>query len=551
MNKFYRKKRVFLLIVGILVTGFFISESDIYFKIAKSIDTFGKVYRQISINYVDKINPEKFMRAGIRGMLSSLDPYTIFIDETMKKDFDVITTGKYGGIGTSVGLRRGKVTILELMEGYPAQRQGLRVGDVILKIDSVEINKNNYDNLSNYLKGNPGKTVTLTVERDGVKGNLIFELVLEEIVIKNVPYFGFIPKDGNTAYIKLSGFSRSAGSEVKNALITLKKKKKIDSIILDLRGNPGGLLDQAIDVAEKFLDKNKLIVSVIGRDTTKIVRYLSEESPIAGKSKLVVLINDGSASASEIVTGAIKDHDRGVVIGEKSFGKGLVQTILPLSFNTSLKITTARYYTPSGRCIQKINYSDNKDIFDSSVKRDTGKFFTDNKREVFANGGIMPDSVVSNISESKQVEILLGRGMFFRFATNYFNTHTISEVEEADSSELYSEFIKYLKEHNFDYTSESEKLLKELEKIAKDEKLNSDILPLLTKLKDAYQKDKMVELERHKSEIVYKIKEELAARISGKEGRILQGLKHDKQFNVALSVLADSIIYNKLLGLKN
>jgi carboxyl-terminal processing protease len=352
MNRFLKKKKLWILLFSaVFITGFATVNSDIYFEISKSIDTFGKVYREVSINYVDEINPENFMLAGIKGMLSSLDPYTIYIDETMKKDLDVLTNGKYGGIGTSVGLRRNKVTILDLMEGYPAQRQGLRVGDVILKVDSLEINKDNYADLSSYLKGDPGKVVTLTIERDGVEDNLIFQLVIEEIVITNVTYFGFIPEDGNNAYIKLSGFSRSAGNEVKNALLEMKRQKKIHSIILDLRGNPGGLLDQAIDVSEKFLNKNDLVVSVMGRDTTKMSKYFSKETPLAENNKLVVLIDEGSASASEIVVGAIKDHDRGVIVGERSFGKGLVQTILPLSFNTSLKITTAKYYTPSGRCI--------------------------------------------------------------------------------------------------------------------------------------------------------------------------------------------------------
>jgi carboxyl-terminal processing protease len=238
MNKILKKKRTWLLLLAaIIFTGFAKVNSDIYFEISKSIDTFGKVYREVSVNYVDKISPENFMLAGIKGMLSSLDPYTIYIDETMKKDLDVLTRGKYGGIGTSVGLRRNKITILDLMEGYPAQRQGLRVGDVILKVDSTKITKDNYDKLSNYLKGDPGKIVELTIKREGV-GDLVFKLVLEEIVIKNVPYYGFL-EDSTTAYIKLSGFSRSAGSEVKNAIVNLKSKKILEAIILDFGGNPG------------------------------------------------------------------------------------------------------------------------------------------------------------------------------------------------------------------------------------------------------------------------------------------------------------------------
>lgn len=552
MNRFKRKYKFWFLVVsGVIVIGFATVNSDIYFEISKSIDTFGKIYREVSINYVDEINPENFMLAGIKGMLSSLDPYTTYIDETMKKDLDVLTKGKYGGIGTSVGLRRNKVTILGLMEGYPAQRQGLRVGDVILKVDSIKINKDNYSDLSSYLKGEPGKTITLTIDRDGVEENLIFHLVIEEIIISNVTYSGFIPEDGNIAYIKLSGFSRAAGSEVKNALLSLKKKKEIKSIILDLRGNPGGLLDQAIDVAEKFLNKNDLVVSVIGRDTMQIVKYFSEETPIAENDKLVVLIDGGSASASEIVAGAIKDHDRGVIVGERSFGKGLVQTILPLSFNTSLKITTAKYYTPSGRCIQEVDYSQNEEIFKNLEINNGKQFFTNNKREVFAEGGIHPDSVVSNTSQSKQIQILLARGMFFRFATKHFNTNSIDDIDNLDENIVFSEFLKYLSEHKFDYNSRSEKLLADIEKIAKEEEMTQEIVNLIKELGNLYKSEEMIELEKHKAEIICEIKKELAARISGREGRILQSIKKDKQFKIAVEILNNKTIYNKMLGVRD
>ncbi|MBU0475887.1 MAG: PDZ domain-containing protein [Bacteroidetes bacterium] len=549
--KIIKKNRFWLLIIGaIFISGFATVNSDLYFNIAKSIDTFGKVYREVSINYVDKINPENFMLAGIKGMLSSLDPYTNYIDETMKKDLEILTKGKYGGIGTSVGLRKNNVTILDLMEGYPAQRQGLRVGDIILKVDNIKINKDNYENLSNYLKGEPGKIVNLTIGREGIKDSLIFQLVLEEIVIKNVTYSGFIPAE-NVAYIKLSGFSRSAGNEVKNAILELKSKKDIQSIILDLRGNPGGLLDQAIDVSEKFLNPKDLIVSVMGRDTSQISQYYSEEIPLADKSKLVVLVDGGSASASEIVAGAIEDHDRGVIVGEKSFGKGLVQTVLPLSFNTSLKITTAKYYTPSGRCIQEIDYSNNDEIFGDAKKQITKQFYTDNKREVFANGGIIPDSIVSNASQSKQIQTLLARGMFFQFATNYFNTNSISNIDSVNDTQVFSEFLKYLSEHKFDYTSQSEKMLDEIEKIALEEEMNKEILKLIKDLESKYKVEELIELEKHKPEIICEIKKELASRLSGREGRILQSIKHDKQFNVALDILKNEMIYNKLLGVKD
>lgn len=548
----FKKKFITLIIITYIgVTGFVTKDSDIYFQISKSIDIFGKVYKEVTLNYVDKVNPENFMVSGIKGMLSSLDPYTNYIDETMKKDFDVVTTGKYGGIGASVGLRSDKITILELMEGYPAQRQGLRVGDIIVKVDSIIVNKENYDKLSSYLKGDPGKIVQLTIKRDGVEDNLLFEIVLEEITVKNLTYYGFAPRDGNIAYLKLSGFSRSAGTEVKNALIELNGKREIKGVILDLRGNPGGLLDQAIDICEKFLNKGELIVSVKGRDDKSSTKYFAKEEPLVKNKSMVVLINGGSASASEIVAGAIKDHDRGVIVGTQSFGKGLVQTVVPLSFNTSLKITTAKYYTPSGRCIQKIDYSKNADLFDVDAKINDEGFYTDNMREVFANGGITPDSIISNKSESKQIQALLARGMFFRFATNYFNTNKVTDIALLNDIELYNKFIEYINENKFEYSSPSEKLLENLRTLAEKEEMQDDVLKLITQLDSEFEDEKMTELERYKNEIIYRIEEELAARIEGRSGRILESLKHDKQFDAALSILGSKSTYKILLGMTN
>ena len=548
---FNKKITAFILIAYLGVTGFVNQDSDIYFQISKSIDIFGKVYREVTLNYVDDVNPENFMISGIKGMLSSLDPYTNYIDETMKKDFDVVTTGKYGGIGTSVGLRNDKVTILELMEGYPAQRQGLRVGDILVKVDSIELKKENYEKLSSYLKGEPGKIIQLTIQRDGIDDPLLFEIVLEEITVKNLTYYGFVPEKGNTAYLKLSGFTRSAGTEVKNALVELGKEKEIGSVILDLRGNPGGLLDQAIDVSEKFLNRKELVVSVVGRNDEASVKYFAEEEPLIKNKNVIVLIDGGSASASEIVAGAIKDHDRGVIVGTQSFGKGLVQTVLPLSFNTSLKITTAKYFTPSGRSIQRIDYSENADIFDIDSNELEEGYFTDNMRQVFANGGITPDTIVSNKSESKQIQALLARGMFFRFTTNYYNTNKIYDIESIDKEKLFISFINYIRENKFEYSSNSEKLLEDLRVIAEKEKMHEDVFSLITQLDNEYEDEKIAELEKYKNEIIYLIEEELASRIDGRSGRIIQSLKHDKQFEIASEILASELTYKQLLGISD
>ncbi len=536
-------------ILILILFGFVNGDSDIYFQMSKGIDIFGRVYKEIAINYVDEVKPEPFMLEGIKGMLAKLDPYTVYIDENHQKDIDIITKGKYGGIGATVGIHNNKVTVVDLIEGYSAQRQGIRIGDVIVKIDSIEISRKNYGKLSEYLKKEPGTEISVTIQRDGIKEPLVFNLVSEEIEIKNLTYYGFVPENSNNAYLKLSGFTRSAGDEIRKAIQELQSQKDIKSIVLDLRGNPGGLLDAAVDVCEKFLKKNQIVVSIKGRNN-KVQIYKAKEEPIAKKIKLAVLINNGSASASEIVTGALQDHDRAIVVGTKSFGKGLVQTVVPLSFNTSLKLTTARYYTPSGRCIQKIDYSKGKDVFKSTIQKNNGMFFTDNHRKVFAGGGITPDSVIQNSSESPFVKVLLAKGMFFRFATRFFNTNTEDIINTKTDDDLFNDFMEHLKQEKFKYISNSEKLLNELEDTFENDGYDSDLLTEIEKLKSKFAKVKEKELTKYKKDIIAEIKKELAARANGRKGRIIESLKHDNQFATTVNILNDDFVYNKLL-LKN
>ncbi len=541
-------KQFFVVVLLVTVSGFMQGDSDIYFQMSKGIDIFGRVYKEVAINYVDEIKPKGFMLEGIKGMLATLDPYTVYIDENHQKDIELITRGKYGGIGATVGLYNDKITIVDLIEGYSAQRQGIRIGDIIHKVDSVVITKENYDDLGNYLKREPGTEISITIERVGQKGNVIYNLVSEEIEIKNLTYFGFVPKESNNAYLKLSGFSRSAGDEIRKAIQELRAQKEIKSIVLDLRGNPGGLLDAAIDVSEKFLPKGDLIVSIKGRDKYKEQFYKAKEEPIAGKIQLAILVDGGSASASEIVAGALQDHDRGIVLGSKSFGKGLVQTVIPLSFNTSLKMTTAKYYTPSGRCIQAINYTQNRDIFSDTNKDDEQVFLTDNKREVFARGGISPDSVVKNSSDSHLVRSLLARGMFFKFATHYYNTSTSAQVKANVEDQLFETFMNYIKEQEFTYKTESELLISDLKKTIKREGYNSNLLEDVELLYNKFTVIKEAELIKYKNDIISEIKSEIAARIDGRKGRIIESLKYDEQFSTALELLGSSLEYNNLLN---
>ena len=540
-------KHLKVYLIGTVIVLLFAGFTDIYFEINKNLELFGKVYKEISFNYVDEVDPEQFMRAGIQGMLASLDPYTIFIDEKKKEDIDLITNGKYGGIGISIGVRDDKVTIVEVMEGYSAQRQGLEVGDIIIEAAGVKIGTNNLDEISSLVKGDPGTTVSLKIVRDELKDTIDFDVVREEVIIKNLTYAGFYPEGSNNLYLKLSNFSRSASEEIRDAIKDAKAQKEIKSVILDLRGNPGGLLDIAVDICDKFLPKDYLIVSTKGRSPSSIKEFYSTQEPLLKDAKLIVLIDGGSASASEIVAGAIQDHDRGIILGTKSFGKGLVQTITPLSYNTSLKITTAKYYTPSGRCIQKIDYSDNNDVIAEEDSIVSGKFLTDHKRVVYSKGGISPDTTIAFNIEGKLTQELLAHGLFFKFANHYYYQHTDENYNSIKDEDLLTQFKDFINNENFVYKSDAEDHVDEL---------ISDLsgnYPNLTnevgRLKAEITNLKKNDFNLYKDEILRELRTEIAYRYLGSDARIKEQLNCDMQFQSALNIFNNPIVYNKLLHL--
>ncbi|MDP2036008.1 MAG: S41 family peptidase, partial [Ignavibacteria bacterium] len=424
----------------------------------------------------------------------------------------------------------------------------MRIGDVITKINEQTIGKDNYDRLGEYLKGDVGTNLSVTVKRENASDPIVFNLIREEIEIKNVPFYGFVPESSNNAYLKLSGFSQSAGEEVKKALLNLKANKEIKSLVIDLRGNPGGLLDAAIDVCEKFLQKGQLIVSVKGRDSVSVKNHYSLEEPILPDAKIVLLIDEGTASAAEIVAGALQDHDRAIVVGTNSFGKGLVQTIIPLPFNNSLKLTTARYYTPSGRTIQKINYSDKGKIFEGSHALIKKEFKTDKKRLVYSAGGIMPDTLVKKVSGSQIVQRLLAEGMFFRFATHYNNQNNPLDYTAVPQQKMINEFSVYIQNTGFDFVSKSEKLIDQLKDAAKEEKLDSKFVVQLDNMKREFDANLSSEILNYKDEIYNLIREELIARSGGKEKRIKEALLFDKQFETSLSIFNNPKAYSNILS---
>jgi carboxyl-terminal processing protease len=544
--KSYRSHILFLVLLCLFL-GFKWADTDYFFKIQKSIDIFGRVYKEITMNYVDEIDPEKFMESGVDGLLATLDPYTQFISEQEGDEVELITTGKYGGIGVSIGVRDGYITILSLMEGYSAQRQGILPGDRILEIDMKSVVGSKPDDVRSLTRGEPGTEVHLKIEREGESQPLTFVLVREEIQLKNVTYADFIKDD--IAYVRLDRFARSAGDELRLAIKELRLKGTMKGIILDLRDNPGGLLDAAVDVVEKFVPKGSLVVSTKGRRMETEKKYTATEEPMLPDVPLIVLVNKNSASASEIVAGAIQDLDRGIILGTRSFGKGLVQTVVPLAYNTQLKITTAKYYTPSGRCIQQIDYmhKDKDGIF--AVKPDSMKqeFKTLKGRSVFESGGVYPDTIVGEREQGTIHKELLRKLMYFKFATRYSSQHKELQPMLKDDQALLKDFRAYLDEQQFSYQDDGEKKVSELKELAHKLNYNKSTIDALNHLDNLLQDEKKNALELNKTQILQALRMEIMSRYEGEKGRVAASLADDVQVSHAMSLLKNNTEYRRLL----
>lgn len=531
----------------IIVSGFSGSQDTDYFlKINKGIDTFGRVYKEITMNYVDEVDPEKFMEAGIDGMLGSLDPYTVYIDKQNGDEVELLTTGKYGGIGVTIGQRDGAIQVITVMDGYSAQRAGIRPGDIIIDVDGLKVANKKPEDVRALTRGEPGTETHVTVEREGEKAPLQFVLIREEIQLKNVTYSSLSP-DG-IGYIRLERFSRTAGDEVREAIQEMKLKGDINGMVLDLRGNPGGLLESAVDVVSKFVPRGSLIVTTKGRRTETDRQYASVEEPLLPNTPLVVLTDRNSASASEIVTGALQDLDRALVVGTRTFGKGLVQTIVRLNFDSQLKITTARYYIPSGRSIQEIDYmhKDGNGVFSTVPDSLRRMFKTVHGRKVYEYGGIAPDSVVKEEDLGPMVRELYRKSMFFKFVNLYMGDHR-GEQYAGITNLILESFRRFLNEQKFDYQEEADGRIDEIKKISERAHYGKDVLADIELLRTAMEKEKGRGFDRYKDHISRELDIEFMSRVKGEQGRIAASLKDDPQFEAAVSVLKDTASYEKMI----
>lgn len=558
-KKFIRRGAI-LVVIALAITGINIAGStkayapiDKYFEISKNLDIFGKLYREVNGYYVDEVDPNQFMRVGIDGMLESLDPYTNFISASEIEDYRFMSTGEYGGIGAVISKRDGKVIISEPYQDYPADKAGLLAGDVIIQIDEEKVGEQDAKTIDvrNLLRGQAGSAVKIVVKRLGVEAPIDVDVTRDDIKILNVPFYGMVDKE--VGYISLTGFTKGANKEVKDAYNTLKTENpEMKGLILDLRGNPGGLLFEAIDISNLFVKQGEKIVETRGKIEGSHQSYYAEKAPIDTDIPLAVLINRRSASASEIVSGVMQDLDRGVVVGQRSFGKGLVQTTRPLSYNTQLKITTAKYYTPSGRCIQAIDYSHRND--DGSVGKvaDSLKkeFKTAAGRSVWDGGGVTPDIKIDDPDYHTVTREVIRQNMVFDYATKYRSEHeTIPGPREFKiTDEVYNDFIAFTKKNEFSFDTKTEKELEGLKEMLQEEDYYEEVKANIEDLESKVSAQKSGDLTEFKEEVSNFLKSEIVTRYYFREGEIEVSFDKDPDILEAVNVLKDNSRYEKILS---
>lgn len=542
-----RRKWPISLALLIVVSFAFREPAEKYFEVAKSLDIFATLFKEVNAYYVDEVDPEKLVRKGIDAMLASLDPYTDYISEEEMESFRISTTGQYGGVGALIGIVNKKVVITQPYKGFPAYESGIRVGDEIVAIDGVNVQGKRTSEVSALLKGHPRTEVQIKLHRYGKKDDILLKVTRQKINVSNVTYYGMVGSD--IAYIRLDDFTPGASFEVADALIEL-KQKGATKLILDLRENPGGLLHEAVNIVGLFIPKGMEVVSTKGKveEWNKVYRTLN--NPLDTKIPIAILTSEGSASASEIVAGTLQDYDRAVLIGEKTFGKGLVQTTRPLSYNAQLKVTTAKYYIPSGRCIQALDYTHRK--ADGTVVRvaDSLKvpYKTTNGRIVYDGGGLDPDIKVEEDYLGTVTAELVDAGLIFEFASKYAAEHPkpddLSSFRISDRE--YETFVNWLKKQHFSYTTSLEKNTRDLIETAKHERLYPDLEIYLDGLKKKIEANKASDYIRFKNEITEILEEQIAFHYGLEAGRAKLSLPRDKDVIEARKVLSDSAAYHHI-----
>ena len=537
-----------LLVIPFLFLSILLSAQN-DFEIAKNVDIFVSILRELNAKYADDINPTDLVTKAINGMLESLDPYSVYYPESKIEEYKLITTGQYGGIGALIQQYGKNVVILEPYENSPAHKEGLRAGDIILKINGQSVQGRNSDEVSTILKGQPGTTLTIEIERptDGKKRT--FNVKREDIKFPPVPYSGML--DSQIGYINLNQFTEKASSEVKEAFIKL-KEKGMKYLILDLRYNGGGLLIEAVNMMNIFVDQNVKIAETKGKIKEQNNIFRTKNVVVDKDIPVVVLVNEASASSSEIVAGAFQDLDRGVILGKKTFGKGLVQNVVPLTYNTSFKITVSKYYIPSGRCVQNVDYF-NRDTLGAAPHIPDSlatPYKTKNGRTVYDKGGIEPDVITPDSIPSNILLALIFHHIIFDFCNEFAAKHdSISPSYQFKLTETeYQQFAEFAKSKNFEYQTETEALLEALKEIAQSEKYFDAIEPVYNQILTKIEKEKNNDIYTFQHEISNYIANEIVARYYFQKGRIEHQLSSDPDVKLAMEILLDAKRYQTILS---
>ncbi|MBC8343372.1 MAG: S41 family peptidase [Bacteroidetes bacterium] len=527
-------------------------EYDNQFEISKNLEIYVDLFKELNTYYVDELNPAELIQLSIKSMLKSLDPYTVFFPESDYEDFRFMTTGNYGGIGARIGKKGDYVIITEPYEGFPAHKYGIRAGDMIMKIDEKTGKGMSTDEVSNLLKGQPGTEVEVTFDRPGENDEVVVHIKREKIQINNVSYSGMLNHD--IGYIYLSGFKQNAADDVRKALQDLQNENQLNGLVLDLRSNPGGLLIESVKIVGLFVKKGEMVVSTRGKVDSWNKEYRTSENPVAPDLPLVVLTNGGSASASEIVSGALQDLDRAVIIGERTLGKGLVQTTRSLNYNSQLKVTTSKYYIPSGRCIQEIDYShkDNNGLAIKMADSLVTAFKTKKGRIVYDGKGILPDIVTESNKQRVIMQNIMEDYLAFDFATNYYLTHP--EIPSASkfrlSDEEYTNFVDFIAGKNLDYKNPSEKALENFKTKAEKDDYFEAIEETYNTMLETIEEQKRNEVLKYKKDISRYLENEIVSRYYFQNGRIQASLAKDIEVKEALDVLQNPEKYKAILSPK-
>ena len=548
------RKKLWTLVFSFLIIFSFsnICKAQHDFEIAKNVDIFVSILKELNAKYADEISPGDLTKTAIDAMLSSLDPYTVYYPESQIEDYKMMTKGQYGGIGALIQQHGDYIVISEPYEDCPAHQAGLMAGDRILSVNKQSMKNRSSSDVSEYLKGQPGTKINIEVERYGQSKPLSFDVTRKEIKFPSVPYSGMVSEE--VGYIKLDQFTEKASSEVKEAFVKL-KEQGMKYLIFDLRNNGGGLLQEAVNIMNIFVDQGTMISETKGKLESQHNVYKTR-FPVTDKNiPVVVLVNEYSASASEIVSGAFQDLDRGVIMGHKTFGKGLVQNVLPLSYNTSMKITIAKYYIPSGRCVQNIEYFKNDTLTPTRTKIPDSlavAYKTKNGRTVYDKGGVEPDVISPDTVASNLLLALVMNNLIFDYATQFRATHaTIPEAKDFRvNDEIYNDFVHFLKDKEYTYTTETEKVMEDLKEVAEDEQYFNDISALYDSMKKKIEEEKGTELQKYKAEISDYLASEIISRYYYQKGKYVDMLRCDPEITAAKDLLLNQARYKSILGQK-